>query len=430
MTKQRPHPQPGGPQPGSKRAGKPVEPSTLPAGIGGLNLIFFCLITADLGAIGGFIAQMTNESAGDLAPMLGIALGFVYCCYPLQFLDGRAMVAVRGYRILLWALLVLHIPLVIILLLDFRAGLSGGAADLFFTAPVSVLVTPGLYVIARALFTMRWLDPAAPMETWEPMPGIDGPAAIHKTGAPPRTTPAAIALLLPFVAAYRARQAGLAVCAGLLWLGTFPLLAFGSWRAVLAFCLAAGIGQRAAAGAARAANASGAAESPDDRGKILQSIFTPARLAPAPAFAAAGLLCLPCLFIIDFIALSAFLALPDSNSVPSLLAALETHNLILLILLAVIFIPAMFFMPLGTPLAKLTFRLVALLLSLGEIGLAALYAAISFHLSAGGMEIYVPPPVYPVFWPITLGLLAGLPLALIAGRAIITYGRVANMLAD
>ncbi|WP_218133548.1 hypothetical protein [Paraburkholderia sartisoli] len=404
-----------------------MELSTLPTGIGGLNLIFFCLIITDLGATGGLIAQATHAAAGSLAPMLGVLLGFIYCCYPLQFLDGRAMIALRGYRILLWALLILHVPLMIILLLDFHAGLSGDTT-LFLTAPVSILATPGLYIVARALFSMHWLDPEAPIETWEPMPGIDGGAATHKNGTPPRTTPMAVALLLPFIAACRARQPTLAVCAALLWLGTFLLLAFSPLRAVLPFCLAAGIGGRTALRAAQPT--APVVASADDRTRILRSIFTPARLAQAPASAAAGLLSLPYLFIICYIAFSAFLALPYCNSVPSLLAALQTHNLILLVLLAAIFIPAMMFMPLGTQAAKLTFRLVALLLSLGEVGLTALYVAISFRISIGGLEIDVPAPVYPVFWPITLGLLASVPLALITGWAVITYGRIANMLVD
>lgn len=409
------------------RGGKAVEPSTLPAGIGSLNLVFFCLIVADLGAIGGLIAQATNVAAGSLAPMLGVFLGFIYCSYPLQFLDGRAMIALRGYRILLWTLLILHVPLVVVLLMDFHSSLSGDTA-LFLTAPVSILATPGLYIVARSLFSMRWLDPAAPMEAWEPMPGIDGAAATHKNGTPPQTTPVAIALLLPFIAAYRACQPAIAVCAALLWLGTFLLLALSPWRAVLPFCLAAGVGQRTAFRAVRPTTP--VATSTAERVQVLQSIFTPARLAPAPASAAAGLLSLPCLFIVCYIALSAFLALPYCNSAASLLAALQAHNLALLVLLAAIFIPGMMFMPFGTQAAKLTFRIVALLLSLGEIGLAALYAAISFRIGMGGLEIDVPAPVYPVFWPITLGLLAGVPLAMVAGWAVITYGRIANLLAD
>jgi hypothetical protein len=76
------------------------------------------------------------------------------------------------------------------------------------------------------------------------------------------------------------------------------------------------------------------------------------------------------------------------------------------------------------------FRAAALLLGLGELGLAGLYAAISFHLSFGVLDIYVPAPVYAVFWPITVGLLACTPLAVIAGLAVITFGGVADLLRD
>jgi hypothetical protein len=417
--------------PRASHGDQPAEPSSLPAQIGSLNLIAFSLIVADLGALGGLAGQAAGAVAGDVAPMVGGFLGIVYGCFPLQFLDGRAMLALAGYRILLWAVLVLHIPLVVALLLDFRAGLSGATETLFLTAPISIFLTPGLYLIADALRGMRWLDPAAPVDTWEAMPGIDGTPWTHPDQPPPRTTAAGIALLLPFIAAWRSRQPGLAGCAALLWLGAILLAAFAPWRAILMFCLAAGIGQRCAASAARSASAPPAKIlNAAERRATLAGIFTQAQLAPAPAFAAAGLLALPWLFIIDGTALSAFLALPDCNSVAALLALLQTRDFILLVLLAVIFIPGMFFLPLGTPAAKLTFRAAALLLGLGELGLAGLYAAISFHLSFGVLDIYVPAPVYAVFWPITVGLLACTPLAVIAGLAVITFGGVADLLRD
>ena len=151
---------------------------------------------------------------------------------------------------------------------------------------------------------------------------------------------------------------------------------------------------------------------------------------PAPAFAAAGLLALPCLFIIDFTALGAFLALPGVDSVASLRAALGANELVLLLLLALVFIPAMFFMPLGTPAGKLTFRLAALGLGLGEIGLAGLYAAIGFHIAVGGIGIVVPQAAATVLRPIMVLLLGGLMLALVALRAVPGFGGVANLLAD
>ena len=192
---------------------RPAEPSTLPAGIGGLNAIFFCLITADLGTLGGLAAWIGDPGAGGLLPIVGIALGIIFCCFPLQFLDGRATLALSGYRILLRALLVLHVPLAILLLLALHPG-ADSAGDLFLTAPVSILATPGLYVIWRALVSLRWLDPAAPIETWEAMPGIDG-TAMSTDGPPKQATPMAVALTLPFVAAWRARQTAMAACAGL-----------------------------------------------------------------------------------------------------------------------------------------------------------------------------------------------------------------------
>ncbi|GAN75714.1 hypothetical protein Apmu_0596_02 [Acidiphilium multivorum AIU301] len=182
-------------------------------GISGLNAIFFCLITADLGTLGGLAAWIGDPGAGGLLPVVGIALGIIYCCFPLQFLDGRATLALSGYRILLRALLVLHVPLAILLLLALHAG-ADSAGDLFLTAPVSILATPGLYVIWRALVSLRWLDPAAPIETWEAMPGIDG-TAMSTDGPPKQATPMAVALTLPFVAAWRARQTAMAACAGL-----------------------------------------------------------------------------------------------------------------------------------------------------------------------------------------------------------------------
>lgn len=332
---------------------RPAEPSTLPVGIGGLNAIFFCLITADLGTLGGLAAWIGDPGAGGKLPVVGIALGIIYCCFPLQFLDGRATLALSGYRILLRALLVLHVPLAILLLLALHAG-ADRATDLFLTAPVSILATPGLYVIWRALVSLRWLDPAAPIETWEAMPGIDG-TAMPADGPPKLAT---------------------------------------------------------------------------DRMATLRAIFTPARLAPAPAFAAAGLLALPCLFIIDFTAIGAFLALPGVDSVASLRTALGANELVLLLLLALVFIPAMFFMPLGTPAGKLTFRLAALGLGLGEIGLAGLYAAIGFHIAVGGVGIVVPQAAAAVLRPIMVLLLGGLVPALVALRAVTGFGGVTNLLAD
>lgn len=405
---------------------RPAEPSTLPVGISGLNAIFFCLITADLGTLGGLAAWIGDPGAGGLLPVVGIALGIIYCCFPLQFLDGRATLALSGYRILLRALLVLHVPLAILLLLALHAG-ADSAGDLFLTAPVSILATPGLYVIWRALVSLRWLDPAAPIETWEAMPGIDG-TAMSTDGPPKQATPMAVALTLPFVAAWRARQTAMAACAGLLWLGALALAPVAPWQALLAFCLAAGIGQRAAAGATGATD--GPPEPATDRMATLRAIFPPARLVPAPAFAAAGLLALPCLFIIDFTALGAFLALPGVDSVASLRAALGANELVLLLLLALAFIPAMFFMPLGTPAGKLTFRLAALGLGLGEIGLAGLYAAIGFHIAVGGIGIVVPQAAATMLRPIMVLLLGGLMLALVALRAVPGFGGVANLLAD
>ncbi len=395
-----------------------VEPATLPAHIGGLNLIFFCLIVADLGALGGLAGQATGAAnAGILAPMIGVFLGVVYGCFPLQFLDGRAMIALAGYRILLWALLVLHIPLVVILCLDFSARMDGATASLFLTAPVSILATPGLYTIWTALRSMRWLDPAAPPESWERMPGIDG-------AAPTAATPMIVALLLPFAAAWRARQTGLAACAALLWLGSFALAPFAPWRAALAFFLAAAIGSRLAGSGRKPPTA---APSDAERKRLLRDIFSPARLTPAPRFAAAGLLCLPCLFILDFNAASAFIALQNSGGLTNFLAALETDDFALLLLLALIFVPAMFFLPFGTDAAKFVFRAAALALALAEIALAVFYAAISFHIVLAGQQIFVPAPVYAIFWPITLSLLAGLSLAGITLVSVATYGRVTDM---
>ncbi len=218
------------------------------------------------------------------------------------------------------------------------------------------------------------------------------------------------------------------VCRTVLWLGALALAPVAPWQALLAFCLAAGIGQRAAAGATGATD--GPPEPATDRMATLRAIFPPARLVPAPAFAAAGLLALPCLFIIDFTALGAFLALPGVDSVASLRAALGANELVLLLLLALAFIPAMFFMPLGTPAGKLTFRLAALGLGLGEIGLAGLYAAIGFHIAVGGIGIVVPQAAATMLRPIMVLLLGGLMLALVALRAVPGFGGVANLLAD
>ena len=311
----------------------------------------------------------------------------------------------------------------ILLLLALHVG-ADRAGDLFLTAPVSILATPGLYVIWRALVSLRWLDPAAPIETWEAMPGIDG-TAMSTDGPPKQATPMAVALTLPFVAAWRARQTAMAACAGL-------CCGWARWR--WRRSRPGGLCWPSALPPGSASAATGATDGPQepatDRMATLRAIFPPARLVPAPAFAAAGLLALPCLFIIDFTALGAFLALPGVDSVASLRAALGANELVLLLLLALAFIPAMFFMPLGTPAGKLTFRLAALGLGLGEIGLAGLYAAIGFHIGVGGIGIVVPQAAATVLRPIMVLLLGGLMLALVALRAVPGFGGVANLLAD
>ncbi len=197
------------------------EPNTLPRGIGLLNLAFFCLLLSDLGTAGALLAQLSvaDDEARTLGPALGILLSFVYFIFPLQFLNGRATVAVAAYRILLWLLLVLHLPLLLLAALDWMRQ-PDAAALLVLTAPMSLLASIGLVPVARALKSLRWLDLAAPPQEWEPLAGDAVPGTDQPRGLP---TPMLVALPLPFIAAFRARQMALAALSLVLWCGGLVL---------------------------------------------------------------------------------------------------------------------------------------------------------------------------------------------------------------
>lgn len=105
---------------------KRLEPDTIPRGMAFSNLGILLLLLADLATLGGLVAHAVllaglddpdvavligrpdGNIAGILGPVLGIELAFAYIIFPLQFLDGRATVAVGAYRILCGALIVGH----------------------------------------------------------------------------------------------------------------------------------------------------------------------------------------------------------------------------------------------------------------------------------------------------------------------------------
>jgi len=409
---------------------RPAEPSTLPRGIGPLNLSYFCLIVADLGSIGGLLGQFSvgNSDAAILAPVLGMFLGIVYACFPLQFLDGRSMLALAAYRLLLWCLLIFHIPLILVLVADFWLHWDQASGLLFLTAPISMVATPCIYPIAAALRSMRWLDPKAGPEDWEPMIGIDGQGPPDPSKPKPETTALWLAFTLPFFAAYRARHKALGVVALLLWVGTIYFLVASPLRAIITFTVAAGIGVRLSISASREAALAGKNFAKGERERLLRGIFRPERLRPPPGFVASGLLCLPLVFILDYIASAIFFALQTAGGMQPFLATIENFCFALILILPFLFVPLMLFLPFGTRPGIFTYRVLALIIFGGEICLAALYAAISLHVSFFGKIIFVPDAVYPILWPVTLSLLAGIPFALIISLSIVNVGKMTNIM--
>jgi hypothetical protein len=392
------------------------------------NLGIFLLLLADLATLGGLAAHMTllgdpddraliglvdANIAGILGPILGIELAFTYIIFPLQFLDGRATVAIGAYRILCFCLIAGHPLLLLAAGLDLAAHGHEALSFVFLSAPISVIATPLLFPIWRVR-SLRWLDAAAPPEQWEAMIGIDGPTN-GVAGAPIRTSAVWLAFLLPFVAAARARQYPLAVMALLLWLGAFVLLPMAPLRAFVPFVMAAGIGRHAAATAARRMERDLVAHlpTPGTRDQRLRALFTPARLRPAPKFLAGGLLALPLLFMLDAIALVATYALNAAGSLQSFAGMMEGGTILLVVLAPFVLYTLMTFVPLGTGLGVTLYRVLGGILALAHLGFAVLYAAISLDLSLFGHDVSVSAEAMPFLIPLAEALVATTPLAVV-----------------
>jgi hypothetical protein len=415
----------------TNHSAKRLEPNTIPRGMALANLGILLLLLADLATMGGLVAHTVllaglrdpdaqaligrpdANIAGVLGPILGIELAFAYIIFPLQFLDGRATVAVGAYRILCSALVVGHPLLLLAAGLDLAMHGREALSFVFLSAPVSLIATPFLYPVWRVR-RLRWLDLAAPPEQWEAMAGIDGP--VKAAGVvPPRPSPMWLAFLLPFVASARARQYPLAVLALLLWLGAFVLLFMAPLRALVPFVMAAGVGRHAAVTSARRGEQDTIARLPraGSRDQRLRALFTPVRLRPAPRYLSGGLLVLPLLLVLDACALIATYALNAAGSLESFTGMVEGWTIVLVVLIPFVLYALMAFVPLGTALGVTLYRAIGGILTISHLGFALLYAAITFDISLFGRDVSVSASATPMLVPLTVALLVTLPLSIV-----------------
>ncbi len=403
-----------------------AEPNVLPRGMAPLNLAYFCLAMCDFALAGGMLSQWaaaTDHSGLSLiiGPVLGVELALVYQVYPPGGLHGRDMTAVAAYRLMLRLLLFAHLPLVAAGVLD---ASHGGGSAVFIALPGAVLASAGLYPVGLALRTMRWLDPAAAPEDFEPLIGLDAAKpAQDRIGRMSLFT----AFALPFLPAVFAGRRGLAVSAGVIWLaGIAAMAAFPAGAilpgALLLIILWQQSVYRFVYGDA-APMLFAAALTPEEktaRRPALKRILTPARLHPPPITAPLGRLALPLLVVLDYFALVTLIALQTAGAFAPFLADIGVACLVLPPLMLAVLVPVMALIARG---GDRLYLIVGALAALAEIPLALLATAASFHIPIGPVHVTVPSPVYPVIWPLTWLLLAGLPMTVMLLGSLVQIGR-------
>lgn len=430
--------------PASRQPRRPARAgaNVIPYGMGLANVGLALLLIADLGSLGGLLNHgllligerneglrvAIGDPAGNggnfMGILLGLELGMGYLVFPLQFIAGRTPVAVSAYRVLCRAILFGHLPLVALLGLDFAHDAKRAFFFTFLTAPVSVLGTPFLYPLWSVL-RLRWLDLAAPPQTWEPMAAIDG--AVKRAGPPPEPTALWLAILLPFVAAVRARRPGLAVLALLLWIGSWLMLFMAPVRAIVPFALAAGLGRHAAASVPSLPAAPiGRPLDDAERTRRLREIFVPGRLTPPPRFQAGGLLALPPLFVLSTLALVTGVGITGADTLDELGGVLEEAGYALLVIVPFVVFPVQSLAPIGHWLGRLLYRCLGALVTLAHLGATVWFLAISLHLQTAATRPPVQVMAEPMLWPLTLVLIASVPLVLVLALSL--PGRPVNLL--
>jgi hypothetical protein len=152
----------------------------------------------------------------------------------------------------------------------------------------------------------------------------------------------------------------------------------------------------------------------------LKRILTPARLHPPPITAPLGRLALPLLVVLDYFALVTLIALQTAGAFAPFLADIGVACLVLPPLMLAVLVPVMALIARG---GDRLYLIVGALAALAEIPLALLATAASFHIPIGPLHVTVPSPVYPVIWPLTWLLLAGLPMTVMLLGSLVQIGR-------
>ncbi|WP_139334053.1 hypothetical protein [Acidiphilium angustum] len=373
---------------------------------------FFALHVDALMAARGHPAVVSSDAVLGLGGVVGVVTTLNFIWFPLLLLDGRTPIAVSAFRKLCAVIAPVHVGFIAVVLINaafvgFRQG--GLITPLAF---VAIPATPLLYFIVKPLFTMRWLDLAAPPEAWEKLIGLDGSGKqtiAERGGTPSRMS---LAILVPPIACFRARFYWRGAIAGGLWFVGLVLLFVDPLRALLPFVAAAAIGRQVGlAGYSR--RPSDSPVSSDDRMARLRRIFTPERLQAPPFALATGLLSylfvVPFLFVVIWFGVEVAMA----RSVSDLFRVSVVPGLIIPFVTIALTIPSALIMPLGFRFSIWWYRLTGALVIVVYVLLLGFF----WHLTVwpfGPVASGIVPVLRPVavFLTIMAPALVGIALSL------------------